>query len=516
MPLLEVRNLSVRHGGIRAVEAADFAIEAGEVVVLIGANGAGKSSLLRALLGLCPSSSEVMRFDGSDLNDLDTRQRLALGLSLVPETRALFPGMTVEDNLKLGLFLRKAEGGFAEAWKRAANLFPALKNRLLQRAGTLSGGEQQMVAIARALMQQPRLLCLDEPSLGLGPKIVDALYGALDELKRQGVSLLLVEQQARRALDFGTRGYVLNVGKIVRSGLCTELAADKYVANAYLAPKSMNSKHPQYEAVADIYDRAWGDDRGSTDISAYTRLASQTNGPILEMGAGTGRVCIELAANGHKVVGLELSPKMAAIAGCKAEERLSKPQRELLEIVVGDMCSYNPPTPFSLVILPFSVLWECGSKKHAQEALNNAYRLLASSGCLFFDCSYYGPGGRQRPAAGMHSKRRCPLEPSGALIFQERDSYDEASGLTKKWLHTDTEDELGNVIGHRTDLIQRIYLTPEELRVALTRAGFHPDACELFGAFDLRTPLEDPSFSDSTHQNYRKARQVWICKKGHP
>src|SRR5579872_4876488 len=117
MPLLEVRGLSIRHGGIRAVEAVDFAIEAGEVVVLIGANGAGKSSLLRALLGLCPSYFEVMRFDGSDMSDLDTRQRLALGLALVPETRALFPGMTVEDNLKLGLFLRKAEGGFAEAWK---------------------------------------------------------------------------------------------------------------------------------------------------------------------------------------------------------------------------------------------------------------------------------------------------------------------------------------------------------------------------------------------------------------
>lgn len=234
MPLLEVRGLSVRHGGIRAVEAVDFVIEAGEVVVLIGANGAGKSSLLRALLGLCPSSSEIMCFDGSDLNDLDTWQRLALGLSLVPETRALFPGMTVEDNLKLGLFLRKAEHGFAEAWKRVSTLFPALQNRLLQRAGTLSGGEQQMVAIARALMQGPRLLCLDEPSLGLGPKIVDALYGALNELKKQGVSLLLVEQQARRALEFGNRGYVLHLGQIKAQGTCASLASNEYVKGAYV------------------------------------------------------------------------------------------------------------------------------------------------------------------------------------------------------------------------------------------------------------------------------------------
>jgi branched-chain amino acid transport system ATP-binding protein len=237
MSLLEVRGLSVQHGGIRAVENVAFFIEKGEAVVLIGANGAGKSSLLRAVLGLCPSSSEVMRFDGSELNNLDTRQRLALGISLVPETKALFLGMTVEDNLKLGLFLRQAEAGFAEAWKRVSKLFPGLLNKLPQRAGTLSGGEQQMVAIARALMQQPRLLCLDEPSLGLAPKIVDALYSALAELKKQGVSLLLVEQQARRALDFGTRGYVLNVGKIVRSGLCNELAADKFVANAYLGHK---------------------------------------------------------------------------------------------------------------------------------------------------------------------------------------------------------------------------------------------------------------------------------------
>ena len=276
----------------------------------------------------------------------------------------------------------------------------------------------------------------------------------------------------------------------------------------------MNSKHPQYDAVADLYDRAWGDDRGSTDISAYITVASQAEGSIREMGAGTGRVCIELAARGHHVTGLELSRKMATLARAKTKERLSKPQQASLRIVVGDMCTFNSPTSFGLVILPFSALWECGSKKHAQEALNSAYQLLAMSGCLFFDCSYYGPGGRQRPAPRiLHSKRRCPLEPSGALIFQERDLYDERSGLTKKWLHTDTEDERGNVIDHRTDLIRRIYLTPEELGEALIRAGFHSDSCELFGSFDLRTPLDDPSFVDSNHRNFRKARQVWVCRK---
>lgn len=239
MPLLEIRGFSVRHGGIRAVDGVDLSVEAGEAVVLIGANGAGKSSFLRALLGLCPASAESARFDGIDLNGLDTRQRLALGLALVPETKALFPDMTVGDNLQLGLFLRKEESDFDEKWRRTAALFPRLQNRLHQRAGTLSGGEQQMVAIARALMQKPRLLCLDEPSLGLAPKIVDDLYAALAELKKQGVSLLLVEQQARRALGFGTRGYVLNVGKIVRSGLCTELAANSFVASAYLRCKNL-------------------------------------------------------------------------------------------------------------------------------------------------------------------------------------------------------------------------------------------------------------------------------------
>ena len=234
MLLLEVQKLSVHYGGVRAIEAMNLSMQSGEVVVLIGANGAGKSSFLRALLGLTPATSECMRFAGADIAGMETRQRLALGLSLVPETKALFPGMSVEDNLKLGLFLRKAEGDFAKVWEGVLPLFPVLGGKLRRRVGTLSGGEQQMVAIARALMQQPRLLCLDEPSLGLAPKIVDALYAALDELKRQGVSLLLVEQQARRALAFGSRGYVLNVGNVVRESACAELAEDEFVASAYL------------------------------------------------------------------------------------------------------------------------------------------------------------------------------------------------------------------------------------------------------------------------------------------
>ncbi len=275
----------------------------------------------------------------------------------------------------------------------------------------------------------------------------------------------------------------------------------------------MNLKHPQYEAVADIYDPAWGDDRGPTDISAYKRLGSQTNGPILEMGAGTGRVCIELAARGHHVVGLELSRRMAAIAVCKAKQRREDLQRGRLKIVVGDMCTWDTPVRFGLVILPFSALWECGSKAHVKKALCNAYRLLANPGTLFFDCSYYGAGGRQqRPSGEIHSQRRY-CGGHRVLIFGEADWFDEASGLTEKWLYTDTVDARGIVVKRRTNCIKRIYLTPEQMRETLARAGFHPDACELFGSLDAKTSIDDQTYQDPTSSRFRKARQVWRCGK---
>lgn len=274
---------------------------------------------------------------------------------------------------------------------------------------------------------------------------------------------------------------------------------------------------PQYDAIADVYDPVWGDDRSTADSFSYTTIASQSDGPILEMGSGTGRVCIDLAAIGHQVVGLELSPKMAAIATAKARERLDGVKRAKLEIIINDMCTFDSPARFGLVILPFSALWECGSKEHVQKALSNAYRLLANAGTLFFDCSYYGAGGRQqRPPGEIHSPRRRACGENGTLTFREADWFDEGSGLTEKWLYIDREDARGIVVERRTHCIQRIYLTPDQIRTALNRAGFHSNACELSGSFDLRTPLDDDSFRDPNHQNFRKARQVWICRKGNP
>lgn len=235
MKLLEVDNLSVFYDGVAAAMNINFSVQEREAVVLIGANGAGKSSILHALLGLTPCQCNSIKLQGKEIAHLSTRQRLEVGLGLVPETRELFNAMTVEDNLKLGLFLRKDESTLAEEMSWIEKLFPILVKRYRQKAGTLSGGEQQMLALARALLQKPKVLCLDEPSLGLAPRLVEELYCLLREVQETGVSILLVEQQARRALEFGNRGYVLNVGKIVREGTCRDLADDEYVRSAYLS-----------------------------------------------------------------------------------------------------------------------------------------------------------------------------------------------------------------------------------------------------------------------------------------
>jgi branched-chain amino acid transport system ATP-binding protein len=234
MPLLDIQNLRVCYDGIAAVQTFSMTIETQEIVALIGANGAGKSSVLRALFDLTKGSADKMFFDKSDIQKLSTRQRVACGMSMVPETRELFPRMTVEDNLKLGLFLKRSESAFPNELERINELFPILRDRLRQRAGTLSGGEQQMLALARALMQKPRLLCLDEPSLGLAPKLVQQVYAMLQKINESGVAILLVEQQARRALKFANRGYVMNVGRVVTEGDCTTLKEDNFVKSAYL------------------------------------------------------------------------------------------------------------------------------------------------------------------------------------------------------------------------------------------------------------------------------------------
>lgn len=234
MPLLEVKVFSVRHGGVTAVDGVDIEVREGEAVVLLGANGAGKSSLLRGLFGLCSATGERLTFGGRNLSGLDCAARIYLGMSMVPEGRALFPSMSVEDNLRLGQLAASGERRFEEDWDRVTGLFPPLLEKRHQRASTLSGGQQQMLAVGRALMQRPRLLCLDEPSLGLAPIVLDDLYAALGELQKQGVALLLVEQQARRALAFASRGYVLHLGRIERQGTAADLMTDEVLTEAYL------------------------------------------------------------------------------------------------------------------------------------------------------------------------------------------------------------------------------------------------------------------------------------------
>jgi branched-chain amino acid transport system ATP-binding protein len=233
--LLEVRNLSVRYGKVEAVH--DVSIEAGEgsIVTVIGPNGAGKTTLLGAIMGLLPAHGEI-RYLGETVSGMDVEARVARGLVLVPEKRELFASMTVADNLALGAFARRREGEAAtrRTLEEVYQRFPRLLERRGQLAGTLSGGERQMLALGRALMGRPKLLMLDEPSLGLAPLIVREIFSIIVALRQSGVSILLVEQNARAALQVSDHGYVLETGDLVLSGPSAELAANPRVAATYL------------------------------------------------------------------------------------------------------------------------------------------------------------------------------------------------------------------------------------------------------------------------------------------
>ena len=233
--LLEVRNLSVRYGKVEAVH--DVSIEAGEgsIVTVIGPNGAGKTTLLGAIMGLLPAHGEI-RYLGESVSGTDVEARVARGLVLVPEKRELFASMTVADNLALGAFARRREGEAAtrRTLEEVYQRFPRLLERRGQLAGTLSGGERQMLALGRALLGRPKLLMLDEPSLGLAPLIVREIFSIIVALRQSGVSILLVEQNARAALQVSDHGYVLETGDLVLSGPSAELAANPRVAATYL------------------------------------------------------------------------------------------------------------------------------------------------------------------------------------------------------------------------------------------------------------------------------------------
>ena len=231
--LLDVRHLTVRYGGICALDAVDITVQAGEVVALLGANGAGKTTLLRAISRIVEPAGGSIHFDGTDLGRVGAPKAVALGIAHSPEGRRVLARQTVRDNLLLGAWTRRDDDVQADVDAAFAR-FPRLKERADQPAGSLSGGEQQMLAIARALMSRPRLLLLDEPSLGLAPKLVREIFAIIAELHGSGVTILLVEQNASLALQHADRGYVLDAGRMTLAGPAAELIADERVRQAYL------------------------------------------------------------------------------------------------------------------------------------------------------------------------------------------------------------------------------------------------------------------------------------------
>ena len=230
--ILEVKDLNVSYGGIKAVKDISFSVPKGEVVTLIGANGAGKSSTLRSIVGLVKPESGSILLKGEELAGVSTEQIVTKGITLVPEGRRVFPDMTVAENLKIGAYMRK--DSLDEDMNWVYNLFPRLKERSWQLAGTLSGGEQQMLAIGRALMSRPEIIMMDEPSLGLAPIIVKGVFDIIREINKQGVTILLVEQNANMALKAANLGYVMETGRITLSGTGAELLENEAVKAAYL------------------------------------------------------------------------------------------------------------------------------------------------------------------------------------------------------------------------------------------------------------------------------------------
>jgi len=233
MALLQITDLHAGYGRAEVLHGLSLQAEAGQVITVIGPNGAGKSTLLNALMGVIPSRGAI-HFGAQLVNGALLEERVAQGISLVPETRALFATMPVEDNLLLGAWRLRGKNSVAEDLERVFTLFPRLKERRAQLAGTLSGGERQMLALGRALMSRPKLLMLDEPSLGLAPLVVREIFRTIDGLRATGVTILLVEQNARAALEVADHGYVLEMGEIVLSGPAAELARDARVIDTYL------------------------------------------------------------------------------------------------------------------------------------------------------------------------------------------------------------------------------------------------------------------------------------------
>ena len=235
----EVKDLSVHYGAIRALRGISFEVSRGEVITLIGSNGAGKSTTLHAISNIVRKTSGKVFFDGNDISAMLPDKIVATGLVQVPEGRRIFANLTVRENLEMGAYTRKRKSAgdrssIAADFEMVYGIFPRLKERLYQVAGTLSGGEQQMLAMGRSLMAKPRLLLLDEPSMGLAPILVDEIFAVIKKINEAGTTILLVEQNAYKALSLADRGYILETGEIIKSGLCSELMRDNAVKAAYL------------------------------------------------------------------------------------------------------------------------------------------------------------------------------------------------------------------------------------------------------------------------------------------
>jgi branched-chain amino acid transport system ATP-binding protein len=233
-PLLIIDDLHVSYGAIAAVKGISLMVFPGEIVTLIGGNGAGKSTTMRSISGLLKPKHGTIMFEGNDITGVKGNEVAKLGIAQSPEGRRIFPRMTVQENLELGAFMRRDKAGIAEDIDRVFELFPRLKERIAQKAGTMSGGEQQMLAMGRALMSRPRLLLLDEPSMGLAPLLVETVFNTIKTVNAQGTTVLLVEQNALVALNIANHGYVLETGKISLDGPAKELAVNDEVRKAYL------------------------------------------------------------------------------------------------------------------------------------------------------------------------------------------------------------------------------------------------------------------------------------------
>ena len=232
--MLKLRDVDTSYGRIRVLRQVNLEVAEGEIVCLLGGNASGKSTTMKTILGVVRPTAGTVEFDGQVINDVRTAQRIERGLAIVPENRRVFPRMTVRENLEMGAFLRRDRLSVETDLERVLNLFPRLRERMAQSAGTLSGGEQQMLAMARALMARPRLLLMDEPSMGLSPRLVQQNFDLIQEINRSGVTIFVVEQNAAMALAIAHRGYVLRTGEIVMSGTASDLLRSQGIRQAYL------------------------------------------------------------------------------------------------------------------------------------------------------------------------------------------------------------------------------------------------------------------------------------------